>query len=165
MKKILTLVAVCLGLQLSLVSQLLAFEGRNPEAHNTKTKSVLANGFDVVAYFPEFGGKPTQGLDEFALDYKGLTYKFSSQETLDEFLTNPDRYEPAHGGFCSYAMALGSSGVDINPRSFIVTGDRLLLFAPGTKSRWLQNDVLEQEEEADLVWEDESGEPARSPNY
>ena len=114
------------------------------------------SGYDVVAYFPEFGGAATLGLDEFSLDYEGLTYKFSSQVNLDEFLNNPDRYEPAHGGFCSYAMSVGSSGVDINPRSFIIEGDRLLLFATGTKSRWLQNDQLEQEEDADLVWEDKS---------
>ena len=146
-------------------SPLFAGEGRNADAHNQKSNSVLANGYDVVAYFPEFGGSAALGLDEFSLDYEGLTYKFSSQENLDEFLNNPDRYEPAHGGFCSYAMAVGSSGVDINPRSFIVEEDRLLLFATGTKSRWLQNDHAEQEEDADLVWEDVSGESARNPNY
>lgn len=162
-KVVLGLIAI--SLQLFLVGGAHAFDGRNPEAHNMKAKSVLANGYDVVAYFSEFGGKPTQGLDEFALDYKDLTYKFSSQENLNEFLANPERYEPAHGGFCSYAMALGSANVDINPRSFIVKEERLFLFAPGTKSSWLQGDVLEQEEEADIVWSEESGEPARSPNY
>ena len=165
MKKVITLITIALGVQFALATSLLAFEGRNPDAHNLKKNSVLANGYDVVAYFPEFGGAPLLGSDEFTLDYKELTYKFASQANMDEFLSNPDRYEPAHGGFCSYAMALGSSGVDITPRSFIIEGDRLLLFARGTKSRWLQGDHLEQEEEADLVWEEESGEPARSPNY
>ena len=66
---------------------------------------VAMDGFDVVAYFKP--GKPTKGLDEYSLGYKGQTWKFSSPGNLQAFQENPEHYEPQFNGWCAYAVSEG----------------------------------------------------------
>ena len=108
-----------------------AFAG--PEV-NTTTGAVLVNGkpapglavhgFDVVAYFTE--SKPVQGDAKFALVHKEATYRFTSQASLDAFKSNPTKYEPADGGYCAYAVSLGSLSASV-PEAFTIHDGRLYL--------------------------------------
>jgi YHS domain-containing protein len=90
--------------------------------------SLLGNkavdGYDTVAYFTE--GKPVEGSSEFSTEYKGAEWQFASQENLDLFLGNPEKYAPAYGGYCAYAVALGSTA-NGDPEQWEIYEDRLYL--------------------------------------
>lgn len=139
---------------------------RNPGAWNIDQDSKLAiQGYDPVAYFPEGGGSPTKGDTKYVAAYRGVNYRFASEKNKASFLANPARYEPAHGGWCSWAMREGDK-VDIDPKSFIVKDGRLFLFYKGwlgdTRSKWLKGDHAAESKEADQNWKKLSGEEARS---
>jgi len=67
-------------------------------------------GFDVVQYhfIPSFrdGGIAVRGKPEYAYNFRGYQFWFSSLENRNLFINNPWRYAPAWGGFCSWGVAL-----------------------------------------------------------
>ncbi len=132
-----------------------------------KGKAGLAiHGYDPVAYFPEGGGKAKKGDGQITASYKGAEYRFASEEHRALFLANPARYEPAFGGWCAWAMLDGDK-VDVDPESFLVTGNRLFLFYKGfwgdTRAKWSEKgkDQAAEAKQADGKWKDLSGEEVR----
>lgn len=67
-------------------------------------------GFDVVQYhfIPPYnqGGVAVRGLPEFAYNFQGYQFWFSTAENRETFREDPWRYAPAWGGFCSWGVAL-----------------------------------------------------------
>lgn len=126
---------------------------------NTATGAVLvagkpapglaAHGFDVVAYFKK--AKPVQGDAKYAHVHKEATYRFSSQENLSAFKENPDKYEPAYGGYCAYGVSVGAK-FDGDPRYWkIVDGKLYLNLDAGIQEAWLK-DVPGAISKADVNW-------------
>ncbi len=67
--------------------------------HFRLTKDGVAiDGYDAVSYFK---GGPKKGSAGFSYNYDGVIYHFASAENLAEFKTNPAKYEPVWGGWCS----------------------------------------------------------------
>jgi len=91
---------------------------------NTKNDLAL-EGYDAVSYFD---GKPLEGKSTFKTVYKGLVYKFASQGNLTKFTANPDKYEPAYGGWCAYAMGESGEKVKVDPETFTILDGKLYLF-------------------------------------
>ncbi len=63
-------------------------------------------GYDTVAYHtlsPDTA--PVMGSEAYEAQYKGASWLFASQENLDAFRSDPDRYRPRYGGYCAWAMA------------------------------------------------------------
>lgn len=79
--------------------------------------SKAVSGYDTVAYFTE--GKPVKGSKKFKTKYMGAEWRFSSQENLDTFLTDPQKYAPQYGGYCAWAMG----GAENGTRGFKASGD------------------------------------------
>jgi hypothetical protein len=94
---------------------------------NTDADRVAMQGYDPVSYFPEAGGKPTLGSPDLAAEHQAAVYHFVNQAHREAFLANPQRFAPAYGGWCAYAMADGSK-VRVDPLRFEVHNDRLYLF-------------------------------------
>jgi YHS domain-containing protein len=130
---------------------------------NLGKDKLAIQGYDPVAYFPEGGGVATKGDEAITAEYLGVVYRFASAAHRNTFLANPARYEAAHGGWCSYAMLEGDK-VQVDPKSFLVTGDRLFLFYKGflgdTRAKWLKADAAEEAKTADAEWKKLSGEAA-----
>jgi YHS domain-containing protein len=96
---------------------------------------VAIRGTDPVAYFTQ--AKPVQGSAEFAADYQGATWHFSSSENREIFLTNPEKYAPAYGGYCAYALSLGAYKVETDPNAWSIVDGRLYLNkTPVVRSIW-----------------------------
>ena len=136
-------------------------------AHYNLDKSGLAiQGYDPVAYFPEGGGKPALGKKGLEYRYRGVTYRFASQANLDAFKKDPAKYEPAHGGWCSSAMADGGRKVEIDPKAYKLTNGRLFLFYTSlitdARSFW-NKDEPKNTRDADGHWKKISGEDPRKP--
>ena len=100
----------------------------SPAVMNLLGPSVGVEGFDPVSYWPEGGGKPAQGTIKLSYDHKGVTYRFASQDHLDAFRADPDRYLPQYGGYCAWAMGAINQRVDVNPNHFVIRDGKLYLF-------------------------------------
>lgn len=126
-----------------------------PAPWNVGKDHLAIQGYDPVAYFPEGGGAAAKGDAAIAAEHGGVTYRFASAAHRDAFLANPARYEPSYGGWCAWAMLDGDK-VDVDPKSFLVQGDRLLLFYKGflgdTRAKWLKGDRNAEQKTADAMW-------------
>ncbi len=136
-------------------------------SHYNLSRGLALSGYDPVAYFPEGGAKPAKGSKKITATRAGVTYRFSSNGHRDLFNANPTKYEPAYGGWCAYAMAMGSK-TDIDPKNFRIQDERLMVFYKGllggnTRTKWVAGDVEAQETAADGGWQDFSGEAPPRP--
>ena len=89
-----------------------------------KPSGVAIRGYDTVAYFTE--GSPAEGSDEFTTQWQGANWKFASQEHLDLFEADPEKYAPQYGGYCAYGVAQDSL-VKIEPENWTIVDDKLYL--------------------------------------
>ncbi len=85
---------------------------------------IAIRGYDTVAYFTE--AKPVKGDDQFTTEWQNATWKFSSQEHLDLFTTDPQKYAPQYGGYCAYGVAQNNL-VKIEPDQWTIHDDKLYL--------------------------------------
>jgi YHS domain-containing protein len=80
--------------------------------YNTLHAGLGAKGYDVVAYFTV--GAPVAGSDRHTADYGGVKWQFSSSENLAAFKSDPAKYAPQYGGFCSWGVSVGKL-FDVDP--------------------------------------------------
>jgi len=86
-------------------------------------------GYSPVSYFDH--EKAEKGSSEFAVEHRGITYHFTDAGQVERFNADPDKYEPAHGGWCSLMMSASGHRTEANPESFKIVDGRLLLFWHG----------------------------------
>ena len=138
---------------------------RNIKEWDLNKRDLAIDGYDPVAYFAEGGGKAKKGKKSIEHRYKGVVYRFSSTRNRDLFRKAPDRYEPAYGGWCAWAMSQGGK-TEINPKSFIVKDDKLFLFYDGlfgdTRKDWKKGNHASLVTKADGNWKGFSGETPHS---
>jgi len=92
--------------------------------NNVNENGVILDGYDAVAFFTD--NKPVKGDAKFRYSHEDAIYYFTSQEHLDLFKANPDKYKPQFGGWCAYAVSLGRiAPIDVN--TFSIVNDRLLI--------------------------------------
>jgi YHS domain-containing protein len=123
----------------------------------------VLKGTDVVSYFYANMNPPVVGSPEFSTRYKDNLYFFSTEQTLKEFLTQPERYVPQFGSFCAWGIAEESGvstctgvrcvvsqvamqwsasclGPYANPNEYAVFEDKLYVFmCPSARALWLQD--------------------------
>jgi YHS domain-containing protein len=66
---------------------------------------VMLYGVDMVALLED--KKPLVGDGRLFATWEGAIWIFYSQENLNKFIANPQRYAPAYGGYCAYCIAIG----------------------------------------------------------
>lgn len=113
---------------------------------------IAIGGYDPVSYFH---GNPEEGVENFQYSYKDITYFFSSGFNLNKFKAEPEKYEPAYGGWCAYAMGETGEKVKVDPETFKIVNGRLYLFynfwANNTLEDWNKNE-RELKVKADNNW-------------
>jgi YHS domain-containing protein len=121
-----------------------ALQAQTDEARkkNFNTKKNLAiEGYDPVSYFDH---KPLEGDSKWTISQKGVIYQFSSAVNLDKFKSNPEKYEPAYGGWCAYAMGESGEKVKIDPETYKIIDGKLFLFynfwGNNTLTDWNKNE-------------------------
>lgn len=104
-------------------------------------KQIALEGYDPVSYF---SNQPAEGKSELKFSYKGVTYHFASPENLAKFKTTPEKYEPAYGGWCAYAMGESGEKVKIDPETYKIIEGKLYLFynfwGNNTLTDWNKNE-------------------------
>lgn len=92
--------------------------------NNLNSEGVILDGYDAVAFFTD--NKPVKGDVKFQYTFEDAVYYFSSQEHLDLFKNNPEKYKPQFGGWCAYAVSLGRvAPIDVN--TFSLANNRLVI--------------------------------------
>ena len=140
-------------LLLSLAIGTLSAQSDNVRMKNFNVKkSIALEGYDPVSYFDN---KPQEGKDNLSFAYKGVTYLFVSQNNLNKFKISPEKYEPAYGGWCAYAMGATGEKVKIDPETFKIADGKLYLFynfwGNNTLKDW-NKDEKSLKGKADLNW-------------
>lgn len=127
-----------------------AYEQR--KLHFNVKRNVALEGYDAVSYFD---GKPVEGDEDLKFVYKNIIYYFASPSNLEKFKLNPDKYEPAYGGWCAYAMGETGEKVKIDPKTFKILDGRVYLFynfwGNNTLEDWKKNEK-KLKEAADNNW-------------
>ena len=130
----------------------------NSSAYNLDSGKQALQGYDPVAYFTEKAA--VKGQPTIHHTHDGVKYYFNTAANRDAFVASPQRYMPAYGGWCATAMAKGEK-VEIDPKNFKVTNDRLFLFFNAwygdAKKAWVKDEPA-QITLADTNWKKISGE-------
>ena len=121
--------------------------------HFNIKNNISLEGFDPVSYFD---GKPQEGESEITFSYNAVTYQFASQSNLNKFKANPEKFEPAYGGWCAYAMGAKGEKVTIDPKTFKIVNGKLYLFYNkffnNTLTEW-NKDEGSLKKKADANWQ------------
>jgi len=104
-------------------------------------KNAAIEGYDPVSYF-DF--KPVEGTPALSYTYRNVTYYFVSDGNRKRFVASPERYEPAYGGWCAYAMGETGKKVKIDPETYKILEGKLYLFynfwGNNTLTDWNKNE-------------------------
>ena len=94
------------------------------ERINKDAEDVAIRGYDTVAYFTQ--GRPVKGSPEFEYVWQDARWRFASAEHRSLFASEPDRYAPQFGGFCTGGVGLGRLS-PIDPEAWVIVDGRLYL--------------------------------------
>jgi YHS domain-containing protein len=122
---------------------------REAEVYTGTFSSLAVGGYDTVAYFK--AGKPVEGSAQFATEYKGATWRFSSKENLDAFKANPDGYAPRYGGYCAWAVSQNYTASGDPQVWKIVNGKLYLNYDRDVQAKW-ERDIPGHIAKADRNW-------------
>lgn len=110
--------------------------------HYNLKKGIALEGYDPVSYFD---GKPLEGSEDHKVVYKSITYLFASASNATKFKQMPEKFEPAYGGWCAFAMGDSGEKVKIDPETFKILNGKLYLFynfwGNNTLSDWNKNEA------------------------
>jgi YHS domain-containing protein len=122
------------------------------QKHFNLKNNIALEGYDLVSYFE---GKPIEGKKQFTYQHQGITYLFNSVTNRSKFMTNPDKYEPAYGGWCAFAMGQTGEKVKIDPETYKILDGKLYLFynfwGNNTLEDWNERE-MKLKESADSNW-------------
>jgi YHS domain-containing protein len=113
-------------------------------------EEVALRGADPVAYFTEEAA--VKGSPDYEHEWNGATWRFSSAENRDLFVSNPEAYAPQYGGYCAKAVSEGYLA-SIDPEAWrIVDGKLYLNYSPGVQRQWAQ-DIAGNIAKGDQNWD------------
>ncbi|KYP13696.1 YHS domain-containing (seleno)protein [Flavihumibacter sp. CACIAM 22H1] len=94
--------------------------------HWNLEKGMALQGYDAVAYHSQ--QKAVKGTARFAVTHLGAVWLFASAENKEIFRKNPEKFEPAYGGWCAFAMGDSGKKVEVDPDTFKLIDGKLYLF-------------------------------------
>ena len=107
-----------------------------------------AGGYDVVSFHQ---GNPIKGNADYVTDWNGARWRFGNQINLDTFLKDPEKYTPAYGGYCAWAVANDKLAKGSPKHWSLVDGRLFLNFNAKIQSQW-QADTAGFIMKADKNW-------------
>lgn len=112
--------------------------------------NLALQGFDATQYLISRSSK--KGRDDFTYDWKGARWHFADANSLSLFKSDPDKYSPQYGGYCSNQMSLGNLS-DIDPGVWLIFKDKLYFFGHTEGlDRWNATGISERVKDADENW-------------
>ena len=111
--------------------------------------STALKGYDAVAYFEQDAA--VRGDDDYAYEWNGAKWLFSSAEHRDAFIADPERYAPQYGGYCAWAVSQGYTASGDPEVWAIVDGKLYVNYDKKIGERW-QKDTAGFIKAADANW-------------
>ena len=82
--------------------------------------------------------KAVKGNGEFSYKWKGATWYFISNNNLNAFKADTEKYVPQYGGYCAWGMSRGyKAKVDPLNAWTILDGKLYLNYSKNIKNKWL----------------------------
>jgi hypothetical protein len=116
---------------------------------NETLLGVAVKGTDVVAYFTE--GRVREGERAHSFEWMDAKWRFASAEHRDLFAADPEKYAPAYGGYCAYAVSQGATA-PIDPEAWKIVDGRLYLNLDRDIQQIWEQDVPGYIAKADENW-------------
>ncbi|MBL8767979.1 MAG: YHS domain-containing protein [Planctomycetes bacterium] len=116
---------------------------------NRDAAGLVIDGYDPVAYFTD--GKPVPGDPDHRTTWQGGTYQFASKDHLAMFEADPQKYAPAFGGWCGYAVSIDKLS-PVDPRYWEILDGRLVLQHNERAWNLWHEDVAANLKRADANW-------------
>ncbi|MFK8139395.1 MAG: YHS domain-containing (seleno)protein [Bdellovibrionales bacterium] len=117
---------------------------------------IYIDGYDPVSYLKSNTAK--KGKKEISIEHRKLKIYFSSEENKKLFVSEPEKYSIAYGGYCAYAMAKSGDLVSVDPETFKVINGKVYLFYNAffidTLKKWNKLDESVQLKQANSRWKD-----------
>lgn len=107
---------------------------KSDEIYTSWRNNLAVGGYDVVSFHQ---GSPVEGKPKLATSWRGANWLFANQDNLDTFLTEPEKYAPAYGGYCAWAVAENKLAKGKPKHWTIKDGVLYLNFNKKIKDRWL----------------------------
>ncbi len=99
------------------------------------SNGIAINGMDAVAYFKK--DNAIHGSKDFSYKWEDVVWYFESEEHMNLFIGDPERYAPAYGGWCALAVTSMSMLYPSSPETdWMMKQDRLFFLAAGKASSW-----------------------------
>jgi YHS domain-containing protein len=121
-------------------------------AHVGDESRLMLKGADVVAYFTE--GRYVQGQSKFRSEYEEVAFYFASAGNKTLFDTDPKKYLPQYGGFCTngivYAIPWGGDA-----DTWSIIDGKLYIFGGQASKDAFDLDVKDNLALAEKYWKDE----------
>lgn len=114
-----------------------------------KDANLALEGYDTIAYFEN--NKPIKGSNEWKTIYKNAEWYFNSEKNLNLFLSDPEKYAPAYGGYCAWAMNEGNLAPGKPKHWDIIEGRLYLNYSSSTRKKFL-DDFNSMIKNADSKW-------------
>ncbi|MCF6219893.1 MAG: twin-arginine translocation pathway signal protein [Robiginitomaculum sp.] len=109
---------------------------KSDEIYTSWRNNLAVGGYDVVSFHQ---GNPIEGKPKLAAAWHGANWLFASQDNLDAFIANPEKYAPAYGGYCAWAVAKNKLAKGKPKHWTIKDGVLYLNFNKKIKDRWLKD--------------------------
>ncbi|MCB0488568.1 MAG: YHS domain-containing (seleno)protein [Cyclobacteriaceae bacterium] len=129
--------------------------------YNIDDSNLALQGYDPVSYWQ--GDVPQKGSEKIYTQVGGITYRFINQDNAKKFKTDPSRYLPQFGGWCTYFMGVDKSTgfartrMPADPDEFVILDGKLYLFAKTArrnyKESFLNGDKKLIIDEANKFWQ------------
>ena len=127
----------------------LALPALAEERINKNSEDVAIKGYDTVAYFTE--GRAVKGKPEFEYVWQDARWLFAKAEHRDLFASDPERYAPRFGGFCTGGLSLGYM-TQANPENWSIVDGRLYITRSKRGQEMIRADPEATIAKAELTW-------------
>ena len=109
----------------------------NPPIETGTFNNKAIYGYDTVAYWKQ--NKAVKGSDDHVYTWRGAEWYFSSEENLNDFKNDPEKFAPQYGGYCAYAMS-DDRLVGIDEDAFTIYKGKLYLnYSQSVSREWNKN--------------------------
>lgn len=109
---------------------------KSDEIYTSIRDNFGAGSFDVVSFHL---GSPAKGSRDITTEWKGANWRFASEANRDTFLADPEKYAPAYGGYCAWAIANNKLAKGSPKHWSIIDGVLYLNFNKNIKNKWLRD--------------------------
>lgn len=104
-----------------------------PAVYTSWRDNVALSGYDALSFHD---GVPIKGDPQYYFSYMGATFHFASQGSRNRFISEPERYAPAYGGYCAWAVSKGKLAPGDVEQWSVKDGRLYINFNKRIKKRW-----------------------------